>query len=389
MILLTAITHSLELVTTTTAGVDVSVDFVDITAVAATPGSQLTQTTTATTTAVCAAPLVTVTRQVKRVSCRNTGTASNTLTVQRDVGGVNHTMIQAALAAGESLHYQDGQGWAVIDPAGRVKQVANEIQAADGREVAVYKVGTAPEAAGQWYSWAKDTGFPGAWVPGTPGLAGRATDGTLVADAGCLPIRTPSSGNNYLASWQGAATVACHPWLFDVLLVNSGTVVTVTTAQTLNTVALPARDRDGATLGAGVWAGLLVTTATTNAAVINNTTISYTNSDGVAGRTATMSYPATAVVGTVVWFLLAAGDSGVRSVQTITLGTSYVAGAVSLILARPLLSFPSLVANVGGQNNPPMNPGVRLYAGACVLPIGLMSAATVTTLSGSGVVLVR
>jgi hypothetical protein len=136
--------------------------------------------------------------------------------------------------------------------------------------------------------------------------------------------------------------------------------------------------------------GILVTTATTNAGAITNTTLSYTNSAGTAGRTATMaSFPATAVIGTVVWFQLAAGDSGVQSIQSVTLGTSYAGGAVSLIVARPLASFPSLVVHVGGMNLPPQNPGTRLYNGTCALPIGLMAGTTATTLTGFATVMER
>jgi hypothetical protein len=46
------------------------------------------------------------------------------------------------------------------------------------------------------------------------------------------------------------------------------------------------------------------------------------------------SFPATAVAGTLVPFQLATGDRGVQSVQSVTLGTSYVAGAISLVLFR-------------------------------------------------------
>ncbi|HRK46451.1 MAG TPA: hypothetical protein PK324_12550, partial [Nocardioides sp.] len=69
--------------------------------------------------------------------------------------------------------------------------------------------------------------------------------------------------------------------------------------------------------------------------------ISYTNSDGTAGRTGTIpSFPATAAAGTLVPFMLQAGDRGVRSIQSITLGTSLVSGTVHLLLLRHLASLP-------------------------------------------------
>ena len=158
------------------------------------------------------------------------------------------------------------------------------------------------------------------WAWGTPGVNGRNTDGTNSADFGCIPIANPSTGGNYLTELQMASSVNHTHLFFDVLWVNTGIVVTTTTAQTINSVAWPARDLNGTTNGAGVQIGILVTTATTNGSAITNCTMSYTNQDGTAGHTATMaSFPATAVVGSVVWFQLHAGDTGVRSIQSITL----------------------------------------------------------------------
>jgi hypothetical protein len=50
------------------------------------------------------------------------------------------------------------------------------------------------------------------------------------------------------------------------------------------------------------------------------------------------SWPTTAAVGTFVPFQLAAGDTGVRSVEGLTLGTSLVSGTVHLVQYRVLAS---------------------------------------------------
>jgi len=391
LIILTATTQSIEV---TIAGASVSVDYttnaVDITTTAFTPVSSQGTIATASTVALVAAPAASTQRQIKSLFLRNKGTGTITATFIKDVAATDYQVFSASLLPGDSVHYQDGAGWSVVDSAGRTRVGSIEDAGISGQTTALYKVGTAAEAAFNWYSWAKDSGFPGAWSPGTPGVNGRATDGTTAGDAGCLRIKEAVSGNNYLTNFTGATTVACNPWLFDVLWVNSGLVVTTTTAQTITPVALPARDLDGSANGNGVWAGLLVTTATTNAGAITNCTISYTNQAGVSGHTATMaSFPATAVIGTIVWFQLAAGDTGVRSVQSITLGTSLVTGAVSLFLARPLWSFPAVVANIGGLNTPPQSPGVRLYAGTCALPFSLASATTLNVIAGTVTIMER
>ena len=59
-------------------------------------------------------------------------------------------------------------------------------------------MGTPHEAAGQYYCFAKDAGAPGAWSPGTPGVNGRNTNGTLSADAGCISAGIPDAGANYI-----------------------------------------------------------------------------------------------------------------------------------------------------------------------------------------------
>jgi hypothetical protein len=171
--------------------------------------------------------------------------------------------------------------------------------------------------------------------------------------------------------------------LADYMWVNTGLVVTTTTAQAITPATLPARDATGTTNGEDVMAGILVTTATTNAGAITNMTMSYTDSDGNAGNTATIaSFPATAVAGTLIPFQLAAGDKGVRSVQSVTLGTSLVTGAVSLVLYRIVAGVPQTLANTGGtlQVDSPIN--VRLYNGVCLIPIYQATIASGVTLVG-------
>lgn len=85
------------------------------------------------------------------------------------------------------------------------------------------------------------------WAPGTPGLNGRATDGTAGADAGCIPVKNPTTGSNYLTAHCSSATTACVPMLIDLMWINTALVVTTLTAQALTPVALPARDQTGTT----------------------------------------------------------------------------------------------------------------------------------------------
>lgn len=341
----------------------------------------------ATTTTIVAAPASNMRRQLKNLSLYNGGAAANTVTVQKDANGTNRPIATFTLQPGESVQYLDTTGWVVRNIAGTPKSETSPDRI-DGRSYLFHKVGTAAEAAGQWYFWGKDTGTPSSWVPGTPGMAGRATDGTAAGDAGCLPIPNAASGANYVTGFDGVASAVGHVMLMDWLWVQSGITVTTTTAQTINSVAFPARDVNGTVNGRGCEIGIYASAAVGNAGIVTTITASYTNSAGTAGRTATLaSWPATPVVGTLAFMQLAAGDDGVQSIQSITLGTTLTSGTINVFLSRTLCSRADVVAAVGSLStmSPPTDPraGVRIYNGACLLMAGLRPATTATNIYGN------
>jgi len=253
------------------------------------------------------------------------------------------------------------------------------------------KTTTASDAAGYWYCSSKDAGFPGAWAPGTPGVNGRVTDGTNSADFGCLPIANPSVGANYLTALEIAASVNHTHQFFDVLWVNSGLTITTTTAQSITSPTLPARDINGTTNGEGCMIAILCTAAVGLAAVASNATVNYTNSAGTASRTATLTAivgsqaPATPVIGTLIWFNLQAGDKGVQSIQGITLGTSWVSGTISLMITRDIATMGTTIPNVSVPKII-AKPGIRVYNNSCILHCMLTSATTATFIAGELVI---
>lgn len=242
----------------------------------------------------------------------------------------------------------------------------------------VFKVGPTMEAAGVMHSLLYATGLPGAGTAPSMGINGSA----LTSLDGQIPFTNPTGGAfKYLARADVSSTVFGTLLLFDRLWHNSGIVVTTTTAQTITFPGLPARDMGGTTDGVGVQVGIEVVTATTNASAIANTTISYTNSAGTAGRTGTIaSFPATAVAGTFVPFALAAGDVGVRSVQSITLGTTYGGGAISLVAYRQVARVSLPLAN-GTTLLDAVQLGMpRLYDNTVLFPVWLASSTSGVTL---------
>ncbi len=401
MIILASTNEILELVTSAAVNVDVYAAWADITSTTFIADATETAITTAATTTVVDAPAASTQRQIKYLSAKNkASTGSVNVTLQKDVAGANYELSPTiTLGAQETLVFNENTGIHVLDRNGRIKEALPDAVGYNGRPYEYYKIGTAAEAVGVRYGFAKDSGFPGAWVPGAPGINGWWTDASQASNAanpagatqvGCQQYINPSSGTNYLTQVGISTSVAHLLSIVDLLWYNTGIAVTTTTAQAIAQpgTSIPARDATGSTNGEGWNAGIYVTTATTNAGAITNTTLNYTNSDGVAGRTATISsFPATAVVGTFVPFQLAAGDRGIRSIQGITLGTSYGGGAISLVMYRMLCTVPNPVVNVGGIMSSAIgrlpDPGVKLYNGTALWLFYLASATTATTLSGS------
>jgi len=133
------------------------------------------------------------------------------------------------------------------------------------------KTSVTGEAIGGFHSTAYMAGTPGAMTAPSPGLAGAA----LTSYAGQIQFPAAVGGTNvHLARFSGsqAGNVGALI-LVDRLWHNSGFTVTTTTAQTVNSAAWPARDRDGSTNGVGVQVAIEVSTATTNAGAITNMTM--------------------------------------------------------------------------------------------------------------------
>lgn len=388
MLLLSSVNDVIRVITAAAASIEVHASWVDLSGTTVMPdGLNTPNITTATTTTVVPAPLAATVRNVKGLYITNVSPSASTRVAVEHFDGTNPVELMGfILLPGENMTFNEEGRWSHRDAQGAEYPPAG-LGAYNGSAVPFMKSGTASDAAGYWYCTSKDAGFPGAWAVGTPGINGRVTDGTLAADNGCIPIRNPSVGANYLTELQMAASVNHTHVFFDVLWVNSGLGITTTGAQAITSPTLPARDINGTTNGEGCAIAILCTAAVGLAAVASNATVSYTNSDGTAGRTATLTAivgsqaPATPVIGTLIWFNLQAGDKGVRSIQSITLGTSWVSGTISLMITRDIATIGTTIPNVSAQKIIG-NPGIRLYNGTCMLHSVLSSATTATFFSG-------
>lgn len=250
------------------------------------------------------------------------------------------------------------------------------------------KNGATMEGVGQMHSFWYTAGRPGAATASAAGLAGAA----FTNDAGEIPFNNPGAGNSYLARFAASASVAGTLILCDRLWDNSGIVVTTTTGQTINSATWPARDLAGSTNGDGVMVALEVQTATTNASANSTMTITYTDQGGTGGNTGTvgaaipLAFPATAVAGTFVPFTLAAGDTGVRSIQTLTLAVSLGAGAVKLVAYRELARLEITTANIGNAIDAITGGFVRMYDNTVPFLVWVPTATTAVQVQGQMIV---
>lgn len=245
-----------------------------------------------------------------------------------------------------------------------------------------YKASATSEGAGTYHSLFLVAGQPGA---GATPPAYTAGSGYTCSNAttGAIPFTNPVSGESELFKVSGAGATAGSLILYDRLWTCSG--LTTAAAATLNITtpgALPARDALGATNGDGVglWGEVYTAPGATGA----TWTCSYTNSAGTAGRTATYTHPANAeTVGQMFRFTLAAGDVGVRSVQSFTTSiSSGTAGSIGLTLARRLAILPMAAPNVAQVLDMAALGMPRLYDGTCLALMVLCSTTSTGIVTG-------
>lgn len=185
-----------------------------------------------------------------------------------------------------------------------------------------------------------------AYPGGAPALGGNAAGVPVTVTynntaSGAVPLLTAAAGKTWyiasfsavLAGTNGAVT------LYDRLAARGQ--LSANGSPTTVTMTLPSRVTDYSTVCAFLSSSAAATGTTY--------TMTYTNQDGVAGQTSTGSihaYNACPIPGNALQHLsLAAGDTGIQSVQTFTVGAA--SGTYGLILARPLV--PAIASFRGGE----------------------------------------
>ena len=192
-------------------------------------------------------------------------------------------------------------------------------------------------------------------VANNAGTNGSTAAGTVLSSTSAqvtgqlYHVNASGGSNSYVAGLRanipGGSTVLNNKgplvYLCDRLWHSGGYSATTTTAQTVSSPTWPARDVAGSTNGDGVFIIFEIQTAL-GANPSANVSISYTNQAGTASRTANIVLPSTvsASVNNAYFFGLQSGDTGVRSVQSVTLSSSLTSGTWGLAAVRVLALMP-------------------------------------------------
>lgn len=222
--------------------------------------------------------------------------------------------------------------------------------------LAFYKTAATTKGAGYFHSLWAQAGQPsaGATAATAPGETPSAST------AGAMAFTAPDGGNTmYLGRASVSSATVGHYILYDRLWQVSGFSGTSTSGQAVNSTALTRRT-DG--IGVQLWVEWITATGSSAA----NLTVSYTNTADTAGKETVIAFQQSPVAYQCQRVPLAAGDIGIKSVQTVTLSASTgTAGNWGLFMAYPLADFTMVAANSGQVND----------AIACGLPIVTSGAA--------------
>lgn len=216
------------------------------------------------------------------------------------------------------------------------------------------------------------------------GLTGGTYSSSSTIPQGFLYHKDPPSGNAYLARLIAAATQPCSVLLCDRLW-DCEVATASTSAQTITSPTLPARDALGGTNGVGVQMAIEVVAQTSATAAVLS--MSYTNSAGTSGQTAAfLDLPLNSSASPIGRFFrigLAAGDQGVRSVQSVTFSTDFTSGTLALVAYRVVAKLDLQLANVPNAIDVISGGFPRIYNGSCLFFVIVPSTTTTSTLTGS------
>jgi hypothetical protein len=236
------------------------------------------------------------------------------------------------------------------------------------------KTNISTEGAGTFHDLAQVAGFPGAML--TPDDAGSGGSSLTSASTGALPFTAPSGGSTlYLLNFSATSTqpgsiyMTDRLWACRGLATGSGATTTVTGMSNITRY-------DGG-VGAEIWYWCI---SAPSAGGSGSMTVSYTNTAGVSGRTATITLGAGSPppsTGQCYPASLQAGDLGVRSIQSVTnSATSFTGGTHGLVVAKRIVTAPISTSSVGTSMDGLRTGMQQIDSNACLNFVLLCTAST-------------
>ena len=215
-------------------------------------------------------------------------------------------------------------------------------------------------------------------------LNGATLSSSSAVPTGALHHVDPGSGNAYLARLSAACTQAGMLLLCDRLWQNRP-AVNDTTAQSITSPTWPARDANGSTNGDGVLLAFEISASAGTA--VATVTVTYTNQAGTGSRSAGFGVGAptgvTAGVGQFYPIALQAGDTGVRSVQTVQFGTAWITGTINLVAYRVIAVLELPGAQIPNAVDAVTSGLPRVYNGAVPFLVFIPTGNTNSTIVGT------
>ena len=244
------------------------------------------------------------------------------------------------------------------------------------------KVPTQATGSGVWFDLSMSPGNP---VPnyyiGTPGAftpLSRSANGGIDHGPDCAAFGYKKFLRKLMGLTVTATAAPLTMQLMDYIGFYGFIDESVTDEQPLDNTLAPTRYQDGR----GVMLMPIVVAGQTGGQTF---TVNYTNSDGVSGRiTPPVRMGTQALNGTVLFLPLQGNDSGVRSVQSVTIGGVGDVGLFSLVMVKPLATLALRGIDAPTEVDYLTDCGTSLpniiddaYLNFVVLPVGTLAAAQI------------
>ena len=228
----------------------------------------------------------------------------------------------------------------------------------------IRKIVNRPTLAASWFSMLDIAGDPGAGVlPGTNQTSGVIP---VAGDAGFPSLVAFASGaKGYLSRVDYSNSVACRMRIVDVLW--KGGAYPFNAAVTLSTQP-DISNRLPQLNGVPLWNETEIWIETATAATGNQTwSIAYTNQSDVTGKqTGVVGIGAAPTIGRMWKMPFAAGDVGVKKIESVTGGTGTV-GTANVLIVRPLWTGRIFVANDGSIHGLDRTGMVEVFQNSALL----------------------